>query len=192
MRWENWLEVLRLCSQMFRFSKSRHRLFILSKGKVKKHRTDLWDVFLGSGGRLWKGKVLAPFSSMVIHGLLVTCFRSLVFVFQLFEMVLCVWFWKYFEKEAIIVATFVMILVWTYTKVYCLLKNVSMFESLFWENVLKLCCEVFLKIGRMFASFDQVTKSCLPYLLKDLSYVFNPFNSVASPLYLVDNLVLGC
>ena len=27
---------------------------------------------------------------MVIHGLLVTCFRSLAFAFQLFEMVLCV------------------------------------------------------------------------------------------------------
>ena len=27
---------------------------------------------------------------MVIHGLLVTCFKSLAFAFQLFEMVLCV------------------------------------------------------------------------------------------------------
>ena len=27
---------------------------------------------------------------MVIHGLLVTCFRSFAFAFQLFEMVLCV------------------------------------------------------------------------------------------------------
>ena len=44
----------------------------------------------------------------------------------------------------------------------------------------------------VFASFDQVTKSCLPYLLKDLSYVSNPFNSVVPPLYLVGNLVLGC
>ena len=30
------------------------------------------DYFSGSGGRLWKGKVLAPFSFMVFHGLLVT------------------------------------------------------------------------------------------------------------------------
>ena len=82
MRWENWLEVLRLCSQMFRFSKSHHRLFILSKGKVKKHKKDLWDVFLGSGGRLWKGKVQAPFSSMVIHGLLVTCLDHLLLLFN--------------------------------------------------------------------------------------------------------------
>ena len=35
-----------------------------------------------------EGKVLAPFSSMVFHGLLVTCFRSVAFAFQLFEMVL--------------------------------------------------------------------------------------------------------
>ena len=34
--------------------------------------------------------MLAPFSSMVIHGHLVTCFRSLAFAFQFFEMVLCV------------------------------------------------------------------------------------------------------
>ena len=31
-----------------------------------------------------------------------------------------------------------------------------------------------------------------PILLKDLSYVFNPFNSVVSPLYFVNNLALGC
>ena len=31
----------------------------------------------------------------------------------------------------------------------CLLENVSMFESLL-GNVLKLCCDVFLKIARMF------------------------------------------
>ena len=35
----------------------------------------------------------------------------------------------------------------------CLFKNVSMFESLFLGNVLKLCCEVCLKIARMFCKF---------------------------------------
>ena len=54
------------------FSKSRHRLFFYPKGKAKKNRQDLWDVFLSSGGRLWKGEVLAPFSSMVFHGHLFT------------------------------------------------------------------------------------------------------------------------
>ena len=46
--------------QMLRFRKSRHRLFFYPKGKVKKIRKDLWDYLLSSGGRLWKGKVLAP------------------------------------------------------------------------------------------------------------------------------------
>ena len=136
MRWENWLEVLRLCSQMFRFSKSRHRLFILSKGKVKKHRKDLWDVFLGA---------------------------------------LCVVL-KMFWKEAIVLATFVMILVWMYTKVYCLLKRCFNVWKFVLGNVLNMCCDVFLKIARMFASFDQVTKSCLPYFTqRSFLYVFNPF-----------------
>ena len=38
-----------------RFRNSRHRLFILSKGKVKKHRKDLWDVFLEYFGRQFSG-----------------------------------------------------------------------------------------------------------------------------------------
>ena len=41
--------------------------------------------------------------------------------------------------------------------------------------------------------FDQVTKSCLPYFTqKTFLMFFNPFNRVVSPLYLVNNLVLGC
>ena len=68
-----------------------------------------------------------------------------------------------------------------------------MFESLFFGNVLKLCCEVCLKNNKdVFASFDQVTKSYLPYFTpKILPNVFNPFDSVVSPLHLVNNLVLG-
>ena len=54
-------------------------------------------------------------STLFIHGFpwaLSYLFRSLAFAFQLFEMVLCVCgFEKCFEKEAIVVATFVMILV---------------------------------------------------------------------------------
>ena len=38
-------------------------------------------------------------------------FRSLALLFQLFEMVLCVWFLKMFSKEVVVVATFVMILI---------------------------------------------------------------------------------
>ena len=150
IRWENWLEVLRLCSQMFRFSKSRHRVFILSKRKGKKAQERPLRLFLGSGGRLWKGKVLAPFSSMVFNGLLVTCFRSLAFAFQLFEMVLRVWFWKMFWKEAIVVATFVMIHVWMYTKVFIFLKSFQCFESLFWSCV--VMCVLKKWQGFVFAS----------------------------------------
>ena len=45
----------------------------IQKGNVKNHRKDLSRLFLGFGGRLWKGKVLASFPSVVIYGLLVTC-----------------------------------------------------------------------------------------------------------------------
>ena len=41
-------------------------------------------------------------STLSIHGfpwVLSYLFRSLAFAFQLFEMVLCVWFSKYFEKR---------------------------------------------------------------------------------------------
>ena len=75
-------------------SKSRHRLFFYPKRKVKKHMKDPWDYFLSSGGRLWKGKVLAPFSSIVIYGLLVA-FYITFFVWQ------CAlwWFLKVFLKR---------------------------------------------------------------------------------------------
>ena len=132
MRWENWLEVLRLCSQMFRFRKSRHRLFILSKGKVKKHRKDLWDVFLGTGGRLWKGKVLAPFSSMVIHGLLVTCLDHLLLLFNCLKWCFLYGF-KNILKRGLCLGNLCNDSCLNVYKGVCLLKNVSMFESLFWE-----------------------------------------------------------
>ena len=59
----------------------------------------------------------------------------------------------------------------------CIQRCLS-FEKCFnvWKFVLgkcfEMCCGVFLKIARMFCKFDQVTRSCLPYLLKDLSYTF--------------------
>ena len=99
MRWENWLEVLHLYLQMFRFSKSRHRLFFYPKGKVKKHRKDLWDIFLSSGGSLWKGNVLAPFSSMVFHGLLVTCLDHLLLLFNCLKWCFVYGFERCFEKR---------------------------------------------------------------------------------------------
>ena len=112
------------------------------KGKVKKHRKDLWDVFLGSGGRWWKGKLLAPFSSMVIHGLLVTCFRSLALIFDCLKLwCMCV-FWKcFFEIDAFVSATIVMTRVWVYTTV-CIFSK-KMFQNVFGEFVLK----VFVRCG---------------------------------------------
>ena len=45
----------------------------------------------------------------------------------------------------------------------------------------------------MFCKFDQVTKSLSTLnLLKGFFSCFNPFNNFVPPLYLVDNLALGC
>ena len=76
-----------------------------------------------------------------------------------------------------------------YTKVFLSFKSFQCFES----RVLKLCYEVrFEDSKNVFASFDQVTKSCLPYFTQRSLLCFNPFNNFVPPLYLVDNLVLGC
>ena len=40
---------------------------------MKRTEKYLFSRFLSTRGRLWKGKVLAPFPSMVFHGLLGTC-----------------------------------------------------------------------------------------------------------------------
>ena len=57
-------------------------------------------------------------------------------------------------------ATFVMILVGMYTKVFLSFEKFSMFES----RVLKLCCEVSFENNKdVFCELDQVNKSYLPY-----------------------------
>ena len=71
-------------SQMLQLARVATDFSFIQKGKVKKHRKNLWDCFLSSEGRLWKGKVLAPFLSMVFHGLLGTCSS-----FKLLVCVLC-------------------------------------------------------------------------------------------------------
>src|SRR3954469_335330 len=80
----------------------------------------------GYGGRLYKGKVLAPFVSMVIHGLL-SFLSSLVFrsLFNCFRMLICGF--KYFCK-----LNFVMIRVRMYTK--CLF----IFRKMFLKRTLTL------------------------------------------------------
>ena len=53
---------------------------------MKKQRKIPFFEFLSKGGRLWKGKVLEPFPSVVFHGLLGTCsFLKTAFVFVCFE-----------------------------------------------------------------------------------------------------------
>ena len=55
-------------------SKSRHRIFCyLTQERVKRTKKNLFQDFLDKGGRLWKGKVLEPFPSVVFHGLLEVC-----------------------------------------------------------------------------------------------------------------------
>ena len=75
-----------------------------SKERLKSTGKNLLRCSMGSGGRLWKGKVLAPFPSMVIHGLLVTWFfRSLALFFDCFEK-WCVcgcFFENVLEKDAL-------------------------------------------------------------------------------------------
>ena len=72
-------------------SKSRSRLFFYpTNERVKRTEKDLFDSFLSKGGRLWKGKVLAPFRSVVFHGLLGTfSFLKIAFVFVCFENFVC-------------------------------------------------------------------------------------------------------
>ena len=83
---------------------------------------------------------------MVIHGLLVTCFRSLVFAFQLFEMVLCMCGFENVLKK--------MPCLGNLCNDSCLniYNGMCLFEKIFqcFEIVLKLCCEVCLKMARMF------------------------------------------
>ena len=43
-----------------------------------------------------------------------------------------------------------------------------------------------------FLQVDKYLRAIYPKVLKDLCYVFNPFNNFVPPLYLVENLVLGC
>ena len=74
---------------------------------MEKNRKDLNQI-LGSGGTLYKGKVLAPFVSMVIHGLLIA--GSLMFFLSEKVFVNCLE--NVLEREF----NFVMILVRMYTK----------------------------------------------------------------------------
>ena len=69
-----------------------------------------------------------------------------------------------------------------------------LFEKMF-QMFLEVCFESVcgLKSGQVFLQVDQVTKSLsTPIVLKGFSHVLTLFNNFVPPLYLVDNLALGC
>ena len=75
---------------------------------------------------------------MVIHGVLGTCLDQLALIFNCLKWCfMCVGL-KMFRKEANVVATFVMIHVGMYTKMYLSFEKFSMFLKI----VLKVCCDV--------------------------------------------------
>ena len=65
-------------------------LFRSNSGKGKKNIKRPFRDFLSKGGRLWKGKVLAPFPSVVIYRLLDASSFEKCFVFVCLK--------KYFEN----------------------------------------------------------------------------------------------
>ena len=149
-------------------SKSRHWIFFYPKGKAEKNRKDFWDYFLSSWDRLWKGKVLSSFASIVIYGLLLLS-RSLVFVWK---CALC-GFLKYFVKKPLSRKTFVMILVCK--NVYKVLSFWKCFEV--WKMVLNFFLKVLvfvLKISKdvCFES-EKATRNNLPTQMSFL-YIFIP------------------
>ena len=52
IRWENWLDVLRLYSQMLRLARVATDFLFYPKERLKSTAKTFWDVFLGSGSRL--------------------------------------------------------------------------------------------------------------------------------------------
>ena len=139
-------------------------------------------------------------STLFIHGypwaLSYLVFRSLALIFDCLKNGVCVCvcvFWKCFEIDAFVSATIVMTRVWVYTTVCIFSKR---YFKVFLEVCFESVCEVwFLKRRQVFcfASLIQVTKSSsTPKFLKRLLLCFNPFNKFVPPLYLVDNLMLGC
>ena len=76
---------------------------------------------------------------MVIHGLLVTCFRSLAFAFHLFEMVLCVCGFENVLKKMPCLGN-----PCNNSLLQCFIKGVCLFEKMFqgFESCLEI---VFVK-----------------------------------------------
>ena len=84
IRWQNRLlnTGLRFLFGNIAVSKSRHRLFFYPTMERVKRIENTFSRFLTKGVRLWTEKVLAPFPSVVFHGILGTCsFLKITFVF---------------------------------------------------------------------------------------------------------------
>ena len=94
--------------------------------------------FLGFGGYIIEREGISTLSIRGFPWALSYFLRSLAFCFQLFEMVLLCVGLKMFRKEANVVATFVMIHVGMYTKVYLPFEKFSKFLKV----VLKVYCDV--------------------------------------------------
>ena len=136
-------------------------------------------------------------STLFIHGYpwaLSYLFRSLAFAFQLFEMVLCMCGFKNVLKRGHRCGNLCNDSCLNIYKGVCLLKrcfNVWKFDLWKCFKIVLWC--IFENSNDVFASFDQVIKSYLPYLTqRSFLHIFNPFDSVVLPLHLVNNLVLGC
>ena len=116
---------------------------------------------MGSGGTLYKGKVLAPFISMVIHGLLIAW--SLI-LFFLSKKVFVNRLENVLKREF----NFVMILVWMYTKYLSRFSFESRLEKYNSTMILvrmyakwwfsKRCFER-CEVWRMFLGYDPVIES---------------------------------
>ena len=127
---------------------------------MKRTGKTFWE-FSEFGGRLWKGKVLAPFSSVVIYGLLIA--SSLLFA------MLCVCMFENTLKMPKY-GKFVMILVSVKNE-----YKVFILENISGKVFVKKRCF-------LFCLCEPAINNILP-LLKDLSYYFPPsLNSVILPL----------
>ena len=92
---------------------------------------------------------------MVFHGLLVTCFRSLAFAFQLFEMVLCVCGFENVLKKMPCLGNLCNNSCWDVYKGVCLLKRFSfVFEDCF-ESVVRCVLENRQVFFFFFCKFDS-------------------------------------
>ena len=95
--------VFRVWSQLLQIARvATYFSFIQQMERAKRTGKTFRDVFLSSRGRLWKRKVLEPFSSVVY-------LRALsLFLDHLLCLKMCfvVWVWKHFKKTTLCVRSY--------------------------------------------------------------------------------------